>query len=156
MKKRILLLTLVISGLTMIGCVAVPPAQREADRRERMVTMPLNPDMRERQYLPEVASVLEDADFSPVLDGGVPNELQFDIDEGPINTVVTARLIRRGQVFASAEGRDGGPRSLIDRAGVVRSAVGRCLRDFSDQLERAFEWEAGRANYSAPQQGYYR
>ena len=156
MNKSMLLLPLAISALTMIGCVSVPPAQREADRRDRMVTMPMNPDMRERQYLPDVASVLEDADFSPVIDGGVPNQLEFDIDEGPINTVVTVRLIRRGQVFASAEGRDGGPRSLIDRSGVVRNAVHRCLRDFEDQLNRASEWETGRAVYAAPQPGYYR
>ena len=98
------------------------------------------PDRRERQYVRAIADTLVEYGFRPTRGGG-QYSLDFSIEEGPINTDTAIYLYRRGSTVASGEGRDGGPQSIFDRAGVVRRSFDAAISAFSEELDEMDEYE---------------
>lgn len=131
--KKILTLFLLSLGLT--HCGTSTPEGRPSGRQERYVSMPVDLNERERQYVRAVADTLVEYGFRPTRGGGTQYSLDFSIEEGPINTDTAIYLYRRGSTVASGEGRDGGPQSIFDRAGVVRRSFDSALSDFSAELD---------------------
>jgi hypothetical protein len=96
--------------------------------------MPTDVDEREAGYLGQIANVLRRNGYEPVGGGYADHRLTFTIETGPVNADATLVLDQRGRVVAQATGREGGPRIIFDRSGVVRVAVDRCLANFEPQL----------------------
>jgi hypothetical protein len=131
--KRIFAWFLLSLGLTQ--CESTMPDGRPQGRQERYVSMPVDLNERERQYIRSVADTLVDYGFRPTRGGGAQYSLNFSIEEGPINTDTSIYLYRRGSTVAMGEGRDGGPQSIFDRAGVVRRSFNSALSAFSEELD---------------------
>ena len=98
--------------------------------------MPRNLDQREAGYLGMIGGMLEQNGYQPVNGGYADYELDFTIETGPVNADATLTLRQGPRIINQATGRDGGPRIIIDRNGVVRNAVDRCLNEFAPRLPR--------------------
>ncbi len=96
--------------------------------------MPNDLDQRESGYVGQIASLLQQHGYQPVNGGYADYQLNFTIETGPVNADATLTLHQGPRIVAQAKGRDGGPRIIFDRSGVVRNAVDRCLPQFASQL----------------------
>lgn len=133
----------------LVNCATSRPGAPRPPKPDRSVSLPYEIGVRERQYLPDIADMLEEYNFHPVQYGGAPYKLDFTIDDGPINADTTITLYKHGQVLVRAQGRDGGPKMVFDRPGVIRRSFQRCLADFEDQLDRAARWDEDAVDYAA-------
>jgi hypothetical protein len=129
------LLALLLVGL-LSSCVT-PPGGPMGGPQALTVQMPADLDQREAAYMGEIASVLQRRGYQPVNGGYALYRLDFSIETGPVNADATLTLTQGPRVIAEATGRDGGPRIIFDREGVVRSAMTRCLEQFEPQLRGA-------------------
>lgn len=132
---------LVLAAVTLFftSCVA-PPSSGETGpgiRPALAVLMPVPRNDYEARHLPQVFRALERHGYNPVSYGYPDLRLQFTIETGPVNADATITLLRGSRIIARAFGRDGGPRIIMDRSGVVLVAVDRALRDLDVQLGNA-------------------
>ena len=130
------LLSLALACLSLTQCVTPDGYDQHngGGSRIRYVSMPYDLNERELQYIRDVTGVLEANGYRPTRGGNAEYNLDFSIEEGPINTDTTITLSERGSTIAEGAGRDGGPQSIFDRASVVRRSFDRALREFSGQL----------------------
>ena len=139
MRMRILLSVFVGVAfcLGLVGCQTLPGAGGPgAAARVPGVLMPRNLDQREAGYLGRIATLLEQNGLRPVDGGFAEFQLDFSIETGPVNADAVLVMRDGPRVMAQAKGRDGGPRIILNRSGVVDNAVNACLSDFSAQLRR--------------------
>lgn len=111
------------------------PGAQPPPRVDLRVQMPRPTNSYESTHLQQVVNVLRRYGYEPV-NYGANHRLTFSIETGPVNADATIRLEREGRTIVDAFGRDGGPRIILDRAGVVRTAMDRALAQFDDQLRR--------------------
>ncbi len=147
------LLSLAVLCLSLTQCVTPDgyDPQPGGGPRYRYVSMPYDLNERELQYIRDVTGVLEANGYRPTRGGNAEYSLDFSIEEGPINTDTSITLSERGSTIAEGEGRDGGPQSIFDRAGVVRRSFDRALREFSSELGNGGGYDRRDNDYN---QGY--
>ena len=148
-------LILVVAAVLLASCAVPPPPGGSGPglRPALAVLMPMARNDYEARHLPQVARVLERHGYNPVSYGYPDLRLQFTIETGPVNADATITLLRGSRVIARAFGRDGGPRIIVDRSGVVASAMDRALRDLDVQLDRSGPGWGGPMPYG-PTPGY--
>jgi len=127
--------------MSMVSCVVVPPSSspQPVPQVDRRVQVPRPGNSYEATHLQQVVNVLRRNGYDPV-SYGATHRLTFSIETGPVNADTIIRLDREGRTLVDAFGRDGGPRIIVDRAGVVRSSVDRALQEFDSQLRRVSDW----------------
>jgi hypothetical protein len=131
------LLIISISVIPFVfGCNSVDSGYGYSRPYVPVVSMPPNLDETERDLLPDIEDVFEDAGYRPTFSGGAEYELDFEVESGPINTDVRMRLFRGRQEIAGAYARSGGARSIFRRGQVVRDAFEKCLHEFDARLPR--------------------
>jgi hypothetical protein len=129
---------LVLSVLPFIaGCNSVDTGYGYSRPYVPFVALPTNLDPAERNLLPEIEDVLNNAGYRTSFSGEAEYDLDFLVDSGPINTDVRIRLFRGRQEIVVAYARSGGARSLFRRGQVVRDAFEKCLREFEARLPRS-------------------
>ena len=96
------------------------------------VTMPDDLSDNESRLIGAVENVLEDAGYRTTRSRG-EFELEFKVDDGPINADVYLTLTRDGSTVAKAYSRVSGP-MLFKRQELIRESFEKCLRDFDRQL----------------------
>ena len=109
------------------------PGTRPAPR----VLMPTGLSQNEARYLPDIEDVLIRSGYRPTRDRSAEYQLEFEIDDGPINADTHLTLSREGSEVARAYARVGGPRIIVQRQEFIRQSFDKCLRDFDSQLSRS-------------------
>lgn len=103
--------------------------------------------------MPEIEDTLIRAGYRPTRDRSAEYQLEFDVDDGPVNADTHLTLSREGSEVARSYARVGGPRIILHRQEFIRQSFDKCLRDFESQLSRASgggaygEWQRPSGSY---------
>lgn len=100
------------------------------------VGMPFELSERERLFVSDLDSALRREGLLPVANGKGDLQLDFEIAEGPINTVTDITLNEGRQILASGKARAAGV-PMIGREGVAGRSFDRAFAEFQGQLSRA-------------------
>lgn len=109
------------------------PGPRPAPR----VLIPSGLSQNEVRFMPEIEDTLIRAGYRPTRDRSAEFQLEFDVDDGPVNADTHLTLLREGSEVARSYARVGGPRIILQRQEFIRQSFDKCLRDFESQLSRA-------------------
>jgi hypothetical protein len=145
---RLFFSALLAMTLIMLNSCESVDSERSGQNYEQPVMMPEKLSADERRLLPYVEDVLRRAGFRPVYGGGAEYELEFVVDDGPVNADVHLTLLRRGGAVVKSYARTGGPSIVFRRQEMISESFDKCLRDFDRQLPRREEWRE-RTNYSS-------
>lgn len=124
------------------------PGPRPAPR----VLIPSELSQNEVRFMPEIEDTLIRAGYRPTRDRSAEYQLEFDVDDGPVNADTHLTLSREGSEVARSYARVGGPRIILHRQEFIRQSFDKCLRDFESQLSRASgggygEWQRPSGSY---------
>jgi hypothetical protein len=133
--KLIMRLVAVGVGLVFLGGCATR-TEFTPDGGPVTVGMPAELTDRERGYMTEVDSALRGAGYVPVRHGAGELELDFRIEEGPINTDTTIVLQDGRTVLAEGRNRGSGI-PLIGRDKVAERSFRKAFDDFQAALPGA-------------------
>lgn len=142
--------------LVMLNSCETLETERPEQGYAPPVMMPEDLSADERRLIPYVEDVLRRAGFRPVYDGGAEYELEFKVDDGPVNADVHLSLLRRGGPVAKAYARTGGPSIVFRRQEMIRESFDKCLRDFDGQLPRRDEWRDHGSGFGSSYDDYRR
>lgn len=136
MKHHLSFAALIIFGF-LSSCVITPPVGGPGyvPPAPPRVLMPIDLNMREQAYLPEIENVLRRAGYETIYRGDADHLLEFTIEDGPINVVTFIRLADHGRTIGLGEGRASGP-PLINRNRVLEDSFFQALRMFEGRLSR--------------------
>ena len=136
MKVLAPLLLLVVAAL-LSSCASLPDREDDRDRYDGPPRVVIHPhSVHERRYSSLASDYFEQAGYIVSNGGRGEYELEFTLDDGPINAVVNMTLIKRGRTLAEVEGKAGGPRMLFDREGIIREAFEDAFRQLDSDLPR--------------------
>lgn len=100
------------------------------------VTMPVNLNANEQNLIGDVEQSLEQNGLRPTDRSGADYQLEFSVEDGPVNADVTLDLFQGRNRIAHAYARVGGPRIVFQRQRVIREAFDKAMRQFEPQLPR--------------------
>ncbi len=150
---RILRPVISVLALTMalVSCETpdyAGPGPRPAPR----VLIPSGLSQDEVRFMPEIEDALIRAGYRPTRDRSAEYQLDFDVDDGPVNADTHLVLSHEGSEVARSYARVGGPRIILHRQEFIRQSFDKCLRDFESQLSRASgggygEWQRPSGSY---------
>lgn len=103
------------------------------ENHQPTVGMPAQLSDRERSYISNLDSSLRGEGFLPVRHGAGDMQLEFQMDEGPINTDTTIQLFEGRRVIASGSGRAAGA-PMIGRSKVADKSFNRAYEVFQSSL----------------------
>lgn len=132
---------LAITLIVLNSCESIE-TERSEHGYAQPVLMPEDLSADERRLAPYVEDVLRRAGFRPVYGGDAEYELDFKVDDGPVNADVHLTLLRRGGAVAKSYARTGGPGIVFRREEMIRESFDKCLSDFDRQLPRRDEWNS--------------
>ena len=103
--------------------------------RDYVPTVSLPDDLKdsERRLIGAVADVLEDAGYQTTRGSG-DYELEFEVDDGPVNADVYITLLHDGATVVKSYARTGGPAIIFKRDAAIRESFDKCLSDFERRL----------------------
>jgi hypothetical protein len=134
----------VLAAVTLSSCV-VPiesdsgsyPSRRPAPS----VALPYDLSEDEQRLLPSVIDALEDAGYRTSRSRSGDLELEFKIDDGPVNADTYITLLHRGSPVARSYARVGGPAIIVRRQQVIIESFEKCLSDFERKIPAARDWD---------------
>lgn len=136
--RRLLLASLSIIAIAFgVTSCETPDYGGPGTRPAPRVLMPTGLSQNEARYLPDIEDVLIRSGYRPTRDRSAEYQLEFEIDDGPINADTHLTLSREGSEVARAYARVGVPRIILHRQEFIRQSFDKCLRDFDSQLSRS-------------------
>ncbi|MGJ8633551.1 MAG: hypothetical protein ACSHX7_06500 [Luteolibacter sp.] len=136
--------------ILLASCVA-PRTPYMADRSPT-IGMPAKLSARERSFIPEVESALTDAGLVPLSYGRGEYQLEYSIEEGPINTDTRIAILESGSEIIAGQGRASGA-PLIGRTGVAEKSFKKSFDQFTRDLSvlsRRRGWGKNASSTAAP------
>lgn len=124
---------LLLASMALTSCETSAPLG-QGHRPPPLVLVPQGLSAAERELLPEVEDALADAGFRVTHRAPADYQLDFEVDDGPVNADVHLRLARHDEEVAHAYVRVGGPRILVRRREVIRESFEKCLAQFTNQI----------------------
>jgi len=132
--QRFFSLALMLSAIAVLTSCEVVESGGYGRDYSPTVSLPEDLNNTERRLLGAVVDVLEDAGYQITRGSSAEYELEFEIDDGPVNADVYITLLRDGDTLVKSYARTGGPRIIIDRDGVIRDSFEKSLSDFERRL----------------------
>lgn len=100
------------------------------------IGMPAQVSAKERLFIPDLEEALRNNGYVPVRSGGGDYQLEFQIQEGPINTDTRIEMTENGSRVAIGTGRAAGA-PLIGRSKVAEKSFGRAFEQFRSEMPAA-------------------
>ncbi len=134
MKQSASLLLLALT-VFLSSCAGLPDREDDRDRYEGPPRVAIRPhSTHERRYSSLAADYFEQAGYIVSNGGRAEYELEFTLDDGPINAVVNMTLSKRGHTVSEVEGHAGGPSMLFDRERTIREAFEDALHQLDGEV----------------------
>ena len=131
-------LPLLVLGFILASCAGIDDNHdRRRDRDVGPPTVSLRADRNADRIVPAAEEYLERAGYEITRGRWSDYELELELDDGPVNAIVTMKLTHHGRTVAEAEGRSGGPRIIFNRTAVIQEAFDECAHRLDRDLPPA-------------------
>lgn len=132
MKHLLYSLTLVATALFMASC-GTGRSSFAPENGPPTVGMPAELSERERTYVHNLETVLQNRGYMLVRHGAGDMQLEFQMAEGPINTDTKIELYEGRRILAQGNGRGAGA-PMIGRSKVADRSFNRAFEEFQSSL----------------------